>query len=288
MTEEVGRTRKGKRNAQAYARNRGGSRLLYAFGRLLAAAVLRSWFRVRVSGAQEIPSDGPVILAPNHKNVLDPCFIGIATRRRVRFMAKAELFRGPLAWPLVRLGAFPVRRGESDAEAVATAATILRAGGIVVLFPEGTRVEQPDALGSPRHGAGRLSTETGAPIVPTAITGTSHLWRGALPKLKRVQITFLPPVEPEPRVAGHDPASELIDDRVWPAVQEEYGRLLARPGLIAAALAGAGIGGGLVARRRRHTSRKPRPVGKVDPRRLRPRRARRRRLEWPRVPRLPR
>lgn len=261
---------------------------MYAFVRLLAAAVLRSWFRVRVSGAQEIPSDGPVILAPNHKNVLDPCFIGIATRRRVRFMAKAELFRGPLSWPLMRLGAFPVRRGESDAEAVDTAATILRSGGIVVLFPEGTRVEQPDALGAPRHGAGRLSTETGAPIVPTAITGTSHLWRGALPKLKRVQITFLPPVEPKPPVAGHDPASELIDDRVWPAVEEEYGHLLARPGLVAAALAGAGIGGGLVARRRLQASHKPRPVGKFDPRRLRPGRARRRRLEWLRVPRLPR
>ncbi len=286
MTEEVGRTRKGTRNAQAYARDRGGSRLLYAFGRLLAAAVLRSWFRVRVSGAQEIPIDGPVILAPNHKNVLDPFFIGTATRRRVRFMAKAELFRGPLSWLFLRLGAFPVRRGQSDAEALDTAATILREGGIVVLFPEGTRVEQPDALGSPRHGAGRLSTETGAPIVPTAITGTSHLWRGALPKLKRVQITFLRPVEPEPPVTGHDPASELIDDRVWPAVQEEYARLVARPGLIAAALAAAGIGGGLVARRRLQASRKPRLVENVDPRRLRPRRARRRRLEWLRVRRL--
>ena len=67
-----------------------------------------------------------------------------------------------------------------------------------MVFPEGTRVEEPDALGAPRHGAGRLAIETGVPIVPAAITGTSHLWRGALPKLRRVQIAFLPAVEPAP------------------------------------------------------------------------------------------
>lgn len=250
--------------------------MLYAFVRPVAAAVLRTWFRVRVSGAQNVPNDGPVILAPNHKNFLDPFFIGIATRRRVQFMAKAELFRGPLGWLFLRLGAFPVRRGESDAEALDTAAAILTSGGVVVVFPEGTRVEQRDALGAPRHGAGRLAIETGAPIVPAAVTGTSHLWRGALPKLKRVQIAFLPAVEPVPRFAGREAASELIDDLVWPAVQEEYGRLAATPGLIAAALAAVGIGGGLLARRQLQASRKPRLLRNVDPRRLRSGRGRRR------------
>jgi 1-acyl-sn-glycerol-3-phosphate acyltransferase len=259
------------REAHAYAREHGFSGPVYGVMRALATAVLRSWFRVRVVGTEHIPADGGVIVAPNHKNSLDAFFIGIVTRRHVRFMAKAELFRGPLRWLFLRLGAFPVRRGQSDTEALDTAAAILTAGGLVVMFPEGTRVEQPDALGAPRHGAGRLAIETGVPIVPAALTGTSHLRRAALPKLRRVQIAFLPAVEPAPPAAG------LIDDRVWPAVQEEYGRLSARPGLIVAALTAAGVGGGLLAKRRFRASPEPRLLGKLEPRRLRSRRTRRRR-----------
>ena len=261
--------------AHAYARERGISKPLYSFVRLLTVAILRLWFRVRVSGVEHIPAKGAVIIAPNHKNFLDAFFIGIATRRHVRYMAKVELFKGPLAWLFPRLGAFPVRRGEADAEALATARAILGSGGLVVVFPEGTRVEEPDALGSPHHGAGRLALETGAPIVPAAITGTSHLWRGALPKLRRVQLAFLPPVIPAP-TTGSDAVSELIDERVWPAVQEEYGRLRARPGLIVAGLAAIGIGGGLLARRQLEAKRKPRLLGKVESRKLRRRKARQR------------
>ena len=269
--------------AHVHARERGVSRPLYAFVRLLASVVLRLWFRVRVSGREHIPTDGPVIVAPNHKNFLDAFFVGIATRRHVRYMAKVELFKGPLGWLFVRLGAFPVRRGEADAEAIETARAILGAGGTVVVFPEGTRVEAPDALGSPHHGAGRLAFETGAPILPAAITGTSHLWRGALPKLKRVQLAFLPAVVPELSDGG-DEISELIDDRVWPAVREEYGRLYANPGVIAAGLAALGVGGGLLARRRLGAGR-PRLLGPVEPRRLRRRQKRRRLLKRVRSPR---
>jgi 1-acyl-sn-glycerol-3-phosphate acyltransferase len=279
MPDDADRVIETERKAHAYARERGFSRPLYAVIRALALAALRGWFRVRVSGLEHIPADGGVIVASNHKNFLDPFFIGTATRRHVRFMAKIELFKGPMGWLFLRVGAFPIRRGQSDAEALDTAAAILRAGGLVVVFPEGTRVEEPDALGAPRHGAGRLAVQTDVPIVPAAITGTSHLWRGALPKLRRVQLAFLPPVEAAPPAAGHDPASELIDDQVWPAVQEEYGRLSAKPGLIVAALTAAGVGGGLLARRRLQASRQPRLLGKVDPRRLRPRRARRRGLD---------
>jgi 1-acyl-sn-glycerol-3-phosphate acyltransferase len=278
VRDDVDRVIGAERKAHAYARDRGLSGPLYAVIRVMAIAVLRTWFRVRVSGADHIPAAGGVIVAPNHKNFLDPFFIGIATRRRVRFMAKVELFNGPLAWLFTRLGAFPIRRGESDTEALDTAAAILDSGGLVVVFPEGTRVEEPDALGAPRQGAARLAVATGVPIVPAAITGTSHLWRGALPKLRRVQIAFLPAVEPAPAAAGHDPASELINVRVWPAVQEEYGRLAARPGLIAAALGAAGVGGGLLAKRRLQARRKTRVLGKVDPRRLRSDQARRRGL----------
>jgi len=263
-----------EQRAHAHAREQDVAPRLYALVRLLAIAVLRLWFRVRISGVQHIPSEGPAILAPNHKNFLDAFFLGIATRRHVRYMAKVELFKGPLGGLFLRLGAFPVRRGEADAEALDTAREILDAGGLVVVFPEGTRVERADALGSPHHGAGRLALETGAPIVPAAITGTSHLWRGALPQRKRVQLAFLPAVSPEP-AAGTDQVSAMIDEHVWPAVRKEYGRLRARPGLIAAGLAALGIGGGLLARRRLEAGRKPQLLGKLEPRKARHRKARR-------------
>jgi 1-acyl-sn-glycerol-3-phosphate acyltransferase len=266
-----------EQRAHTFARERGVSPRLYACVRALAIALLRLWFRVKVSGREHVPSEGPAIVAANHKNFLDAFFIGIATHRHVRYMAKAELLKGPLGWLFLRLGAFPVRRGGADAQAIETARAILRAGGLVVVFPEGTRVEAPDALGSPHHGAGRLALDTGAPIVPATITGTSHLWRGALPRLKRVQIAFLPPISPQPD-HGPDEVSKLIDSRVWPAVRQEYGRLRANPGVIAAGLAALGVGG-VMARRRRDARRRTRLLGKVEPRKLRRKSARRRFLK---------
>lgn len=123
--------------AHARARGRGESRALYVIVRFAVTPILRLWFRARISGADQIPAVGPVIVAPNHKSFLDAFFIGIATRRHVRYMVETEVFRGPLGPLLVRLGAFPVRRGEADADALLTARTILGHGGVVVVFPEG-------------------------------------------------------------------------------------------------------------------------------------------------------
>ncbi|MGO9752204.1 MAG: lysophospholipid acyltransferase family protein [Solirubrobacteraceae bacterium] len=257
-----------ERRAHAYARSRGLLRALYASIVLPVSAVLRLLFRVQIFGRENIPRNGPAIIAPNHKNFFDVFFIAMATRRPVRYMAKVELFSGPLGWLFPRVGAFPVRRGGADTEALKTAREILAAGGLVVVFPEGTRVEAADVLGSPHHGAGRLALQSGAPIIPTAITGTSHLWRGAIPKTKRVQLAFLPAIASQPSLDGHDSAS-LIDELVWPAVQEKYGSLRAGPGLIAACLAAIGVGGGFLARRKRAIRRRPELLGTVEPRKVR-------------------
>jgi 1-acyl-sn-glycerol-3-phosphate acyltransferase len=258
-----------QRRARAYAREKEVLLPLYALVRVLVTPALRVWFRLGVSGSEHIPADGAAIIAANHKSFLDPFFIGVATRRHVRYMAKIELFRGPFAWLLVRLGAFPVRRGEADADAVDTARAILHRGGVVVVFPEGTRVDEPDALGSPHHGAGRLALETGAPIIPAAIAGTSHLWLGPLPKPRRVRLAFLPPIEVAGLPPSQDAIAELIDRHVWPAVRSEYGKLLTSPGVIAAVLTAIGIGGGLVARRQRKAREAPRLLGRIEPRNVR-------------------
>jgi 1-acyl-sn-glycerol-3-phosphate acyltransferase len=263
--------------AHRRARGSGVSVLLYALVRVLLTPLLRLWFRMRISGTECIPREGAAIIAPNHKSFLDAFFVGVATPRHVRYMAKAELFRGPLGWLFPRLGAFPVRRGETDVEAIETARLILEQGGLLVVFPEGTRVEEADALGSPHHGAGRLALETGAPVIPAAISGTGHLWLGPIPKPRRVQVTFLGQIDPQRLASRPDAITELVDRELWPAVQQEYGHQLARPGLLLAALAAIGLGGGLLARRRAHVS-KPRLLGIVEPLNVRRRKARRRLL----------
>ena len=268
--------------AHQWARERGVLSPLYTLVRFLLTPVLRLWFRMRISGSEHVPVHGAAIIAPNHKSFLDAFFVGISTRRHVRYMAKAELFRGPFGWLFLRLGAFPVHRGEADAEALETARLILEQGGVLVVFPEGTRVEDPHALGSPHHGAGRLALMTGAPIVPAAIAGTQRLWLGPLPKPRRVQVAFLPTIDPAPVSDRPDALSELVDHELWPAVQREYGRELARPGLILVALAAIGLGGGLLARRRARAETQL--LGVVEPLKLRRRESRKRVLERLRRP----
>jgi len=270
--------------AHRHARERGVSTGLYTLVRWIVTPPLRLWFRLRVDGAEHVPAEGAAILAPNHKSFLDVFFIGLATRRPVRYMAKTEIFTAPLAWLLVRLGAFPVRRGEADADAILTACAILEQGGLLAVFPEGTRVEDPHALGSPHHGAGRLALETGAPVVPAAIAGTSHLWLGPFPKPHRVRVGFLPPLDAHELEGREDAVEELVDHALWPAVRQEYGRQLARPGLILAALAALGLGGGLLARRRRRASL-PELLDVVEPLKVRRRRVRHRVAERLRVAR---
>ena len=237
--------------AHRLAREKGPSKVLYAIVRGIVGTFLRTWYRLHIGGAENIPAEGATIVAPNHKSFFDSFFIALATRRHVRFMGKTELFEGRWGKLLVRLGAFPVRRGESDAEALETARTILRQGGLLSLFPEGTRVRDPESLGSPRRGAARLALETGAPVVPAAITGTERLFAGPLPRPVKVQVAFAPPIPVAELEATQETATELIEDQVWPEVQREYGRLRARPTAIAAGLALVGLGGLALKRRSR-------------------------------------
>ena len=244
--------------AHRLAREKGVSRPLYAVVRGILTPLLRTYFRMRIAGAEHIPREGAAIIAPNHKSFFDSFFVALATRRHLRFMAKTELIEGRWGRLLVRLGAFPVRRGQSDADALETAREVLRQGGLLALFPEGTRVPDPEALGEPRRGAGRLALESGAPLVPAAISGTDHLWAGPVPKPKRVQVAFSEPIPVERLPATPEAAGELIEERLWPEVEGSYRRLRGRPGLIAAGLAALGVGLGGVAMRRRAARRRRR------------------------------
>ncbi|HEV7804655.1 MAG TPA: lysophospholipid acyltransferase family protein [Solirubrobacteraceae bacterium] len=257
--------------AQRLAREKGVWRPLYALTRALMTPFMRLWFGLTFDGAERIPRAGPVIIAPNHKSFWDSFFIALATRRHVRFMGKIELFTGPKGRLLVGLGAFPVRRGTSDAEALETARIVLRQGGVLALFPEGTRIRDPDALGEPRSGAGRLALETGATLVPAAISGSERLFLGPLPKPRRVRIAFGEPICVDEDVPTRETAHELVADELWPQVEREFGRLRAHRGLIGAVAAALGLGTGVAVRRgRRPPPRRIWPLGRRRPGRRRP------------------
>jgi 1-acyl-sn-glycerol-3-phosphate acyltransferase len=232
--------------AHSRTRTRGVSRVVYALARAILWPLARVFFRLEALGTEHVPASGPALLAPNHKSLYDPFLIGLTTPRHLYFMAKSELFAGRFGPLLSALGAFPVRRGMADADALETARVLLEQGHVVALFPEGTRVREPDVLSSPHRGAGRLALETGAPIVPCAITGTERL-----PRPSRVQVAFAPPILPSQLEATPDAAAALVEDQVWPEVEREFRRLRSRPTVIAAILAtlSAAAGGGVAYRR---------------------------------------
>jgi 1-acyl-sn-glycerol-3-phosphate acyltransferase len=160
---------------------------VYEVVRVLTSAYAWTFFRARGSGAEKVPPSGPLILAPNHFSFMDHFFAGAFVRRRVRFMAKSQLFVPPLQWVYTHGGVFPVRRGYQDEEAFITANGILARGGAIVMYCEGGRSRTGELSAQPKRGIGRLALESGAPVVPMAIHGSAQVrnWkRGRFPKVR--------------------------------------------------------------------------------------------------------
>ena len=144
--------------------------------------VLKTLFRHRAVGVENLPRDGGWVLAANHWSNVDPWPLGLPLfpRRFLRFMGKSELFWFPLGQIIAACGAFPVRRGHRDEEAMATAVELCREGHVVVMFPEGTRREKgmwKKHEARWRTGAARIALEAGVPLVPAGISGTDRLSR---------------------------------------------------------------------------------------------------------------
>ena len=161
----------------------------------LGLPILRLLYRERVAGREHLPPRGGYVLASNHLSSFDPWPIGIPLfpRRFLRFMAKSELFWFPLGALLTACGAFRVRRGETDREAMATAVRLCREGHVVVMFPEGTRRQKglrKKHEARWRSGAARIALEADVPLVPAAVAGTDALLR-----LERIRVAYGPPVD---------------------------------------------------------------------------------------------
>ena len=170
--------------------------------RLRFREVLTALYRARVTGAERIP-DGPCILVANHESVADPWFLCLATPRRVRFMAKAELWRWPpVRWAMEAYGTFPVERGNGDTGAMSRAGDLLAEDAILGMFPRGT--SKPAGNRVWHRGAARLALAHGAPLVPVRLLNTRQL----APR-RAVEVRVGEPIVVEPRRPTIAAAKEL-------------------------------------------------------------------------------
>lgn len=188
---------------------------------------LYAWifFRTRGIAAEKVRGDGAVILAPNHFSFMDHFFLGVSLRRKVRFMAKSQLFTPPLQWIYTHGGVFPVRRGYADEEAFVTASGILERGGAVAMYCEGGRSRTGELSEKPKRGIGRLALMTGAPIVPTAIHGSSKVRNWKRLQFPKVTVRYGDPIVWD-RV--EDPTREqqqAVADEIFAAIKALYAEL---------------------------------------------------------------
>ncbi len=225
------------------AREQGANPLVYWMVRAVLQPFFHLYFRMVRIGREHIPSEGPVIVAANHRSFLDPFVIATMARRPMYYVAKEELFRGRIrSWVLNSLGAFPVDRGAADSDMIETAKAILGRGDIVLIFPEGTRI-RPGALGKPKRGVGRLALEMGVPVVPVAVIGTESIRRGWRIRPHRVRMRAGRALH-FPQVENASPAlATAVTDRIWPCVMLQWEWLGGLPPIRRVAIIGAGTWG---------------------------------------------
>ena len=184
----------------------------------------------QVVGRENIPSSGPVILAPNHASLLDPPLVGVSCGRWPFIMAKAELFKGIVGWGIEQMGSFPVKRGSADRAAFKTAKRILGEGHPLLIFPEGTRT-RTGQLGPAEAGLAMLAHSNKAPVVPVYIAGTGNAFsprRGGF-RLVKARIEFGKPLYFEAEYAKKADRETLnaIGERIMSeiaALRDDYAR----------------------------------------------------------------
>ena len=146
--------------------------MLYKFLRPIAVFLFKIFFRIEVKGKYNIPKEGGVIIASNHLSNLDPVVLGVASPRRLNFLAKEELFRNQLFSRFIKsLGAIPLKREKRDISAVKKAYKILKREEVLVIFPQGSRIFK----GKIYPGVGFLAKKANVPVVPTKILGTDKI-----------------------------------------------------------------------------------------------------------------
>ncbi|HWR55984.1 MAG TPA: lysophospholipid acyltransferase family protein [Negativicutes bacterium] len=182
--------------------------MFYYVVRFIFRLIFKLVFRWQVTGRENIPATGGVIIAPNHVSNVDPPLVGSAMNRRVTIMAKEELFSFALFGYLIRrLGAFPIKRGTGDRGAIKTALEALRTGQALLLFPEGTRSKNGE-LNKAQHGISLIALKSQMPVIPVAHSGTFKFFRNGK-WFPRFIVRFGKPLYPP---SGVHSSKEVLDE----------------------------------------------------------------------------
>ncbi len=202
----------------------------YEATRLLTSLYAYTFFRARPISTEKVPGSGAVILAPNHFSFMDHFLMGCYIRRKVRFMAKSQLFSGPMQFVYTHGGVFPVRRGARDEEMFVTAKAILARGGAITMYCEGGRSRDGKLAEHAKAGIGRIALETGAPIVPIAIHGSSRIRNWKRLQFPKVTIQYGDPIRFEAIEGATREQQQAVAEEVLTEIKglynglEEHGR----------------------------------------------------------------
>jgi 1-acyl-sn-glycerol-3-phosphate acyltransferase len=179
---------------QFHAAARKGVGWTYTLARIVLTLPTMLLWRVRAIGLENIPEAGPLVLAPNHFSQMDHFFVGLYLRRKIRFMAKSQLFGPPvLNYIYKHGGVFPIRRGHYDEEAFETVRQLLGQSEMLLVYAEGGR-SRSQKLGEPKPGVGRIALESGVPIVPVAIKGSERARHWTRLRFPKVTVQFAEPL----------------------------------------------------------------------------------------------
>lgn len=161
--------------------------MFYSFCRIIVRFVMLFVFRIKSVGSENIPKEGGVIIAYNHRSNWDPVIAGLTAKRHMSFMAKEELFKNPVFGGLIKaLGAFPVHRGKGDVGAVKSSINILSKGRVMLMFPEGHRIKNGKKVKA-KPGVALIAQKAQVPVIPANISG-EYRW------MHKITVTYGEPV----------------------------------------------------------------------------------------------
>ncbi len=215
---------------QFHASARKGVGWTYPFVRILVSLPTLLIYRMRAIGVENVPKSGALILAPNHFSQMDHFFVGLYLRRKVRFMAKSQMFGPPvLTYIYKHGGVFPVRRGHRDEESIKTALHDPRQGEMLLVYAEGGR-SRSGKLGEVKPGIGRIALESGAPVVPVAIHGSEKVRRWKRLRFPKVTVRFGEPLRFPTEEAPSRERQLEVAEQIFAPVREMYAGLTTRSG----------------------------------------------------------
>jgi 1-acyl-sn-glycerol-3-phosphate acyltransferase len=180
-------------------------KVCYLFFKTLFWIIFRLFFCIEVKGAENVPSEGGVIVAANHCSYLDPPVIGVALKRQATYMAREGLFRIPILKTFVSAFSFPVKRGSPRPSTIKEAVHRLRRGELIVMFPEGGRSQDGTFL-DPKRGIGLIATMSRVPVVPALIRGTEKAFPVGAKFIRpaKIRVVFGRPLEIKVEEADRD------------------------------------------------------------------------------------